>query len=507
MALTRTGADFLASLRNGRSVYLDGQRVADVQTHPAFATGARSVAGLYDVANDPANRDLMTFPSERDGRPVNKCFLIPRNRDDLVARRMAHKRWSDQTYGLLGRSPDHVAGFLSGFAGSTAYFAQGGAQFAENVRRFYEKAADEDLYVAYAIIHPTIDRSRPAHQQPEPNLYASVLKEVDGGVIIRGAQMLATGAVYADYAYISVIGPLRPGDEDYALSFVVPTGVDGLKIYVRRPYSVGPTSVYDYPLSSRFDETDALLVFDDVFVPWESFFVYRDRDLTAGQFTRTAAHVLGNTQAQIRFWSKLQFLVGLVKRISDRNGQSERMEVQAEIGNLAARAALVEGLILAAEEKSIVDEYGVARPSADMVYANQTLQSSIYPEVVMAARQMMGGSLIQLPSSVEDLRAAETSADMRRYVRWPHADVEERVKLLKLLWDLTGSEFGSRHVQYEMFYAGQPTVVQTKEYRAYDWAAAELLVDACLESYDARTEDAAPMKSETNALNSRGCSR
>src|SRR5206468_11814964 len=138
-------------------------------------------------------------------------------------------------------------------------------------------------------------------------------------------------------------------------------------------------------------------------------------------------------------------------------------------------AALVEGLILAAEEKCVVDAYGVVRPGPDMVYANQTLQSSIYPEMVLAARALMGGGLIQLPSSVHDLLSSETAADVERYVRWPQATAEERVKLMKLLWDLTGSEFASRHVQYEMFYAGQPSVVKVKEYLAYDWAAAERL--------------------------------
>lgn len=221
-----------------------------------------------------------------------------------------------------------------------------------------------------------------------------------------------------------------------------------------------------------------------MFVPWENFFVYRNLDLAFGQFNRTAAHVLGNTQAQIRFWSKLQFLAGLVKRIADRNGQSEKMDVQSQIGDLATRAALVEGLILAAEDKCIVDAYGVAWPSPDMVYANQTLQSTIWPEMVMLARDIMGGSLIQLPSSVADLLSAETSPAIRRYVRWRDADAEERTKLPKLLWDLIGSEFGSRHVQYEMFYAGQPSVVKTKAYRAYDWAFAERLVDQCLNSYD-----------------------
>jgi 4-hydroxyphenylacetate 3-monooxygenase len=478
--MTRSGSDFLASLDNGRAVYLDGERVTDVRTHPALAAGACSVARLYDVAHDPANRELMTFPSPLDGRALNRCFQIPRGRDDLVARRKAHKRWADETYGLLGRSPDHVPGFLAGFAGSTGFFGPR----EENVRRFHERAAHDDLYVAYAIVHPTIDRSKPAHQQAEPNLYASVLREEDGGAVIRGAQMLATGGVYADFILTSVIVPLRPGDEDYALSFVVPTGAPGLKIYTRRPYATNATSVFDYPLSSRLDETDSLVVFDDVFVPWEDFFVYRDVELTAGQFTQTAAHVLGNTQAQIRFWSKLQFLVALAKRIADRSGQSARMEVQAQLGNLAARAALVEGLLLAAEQKCIVDEYGVARPGPDMVYANQTLQSTIYPEMVLAAREMLGGSLIQLPSAASDLLSSVTAPDLQRYVRWPAAEAEERVKLIKLLWDLTGSEFAGRHVQYELFYAGQPAVVQAKSYRWYDWPSAESLLDACLASYD-----------------------
>ena len=118
----------------------------------------------------------------------------------------------------------------------------------------------------------------------------------------------------SDYVLLTVILPLRPGDEDYAISCVVPNGAPGLKLYPRRPYALGTTSVFDYPLSSRFDETDSLVVFDDVLVPWEDVFIYKNIDLTAGQFSVTAAHVLGNTQSHIRSWAKLQFLVGLVKR-------------------------------------------------------------------------------------------------------------------------------------------------------------------------------------------------
>ncbi|HZS02500.1 MAG TPA: 4-hydroxyphenylacetate 3-hydroxylase N-terminal domain-containing protein [Chloroflexota bacterium] len=485
--MTRSGAEYLAGLRNDRAVYLNGERVGDVTTHPAFAEAARSVAALYDLAHDPANRAVMTFPSPRDGRPVNKSWLVPRTRDDLTARRVAIKRTADRSYGLLGRSPDHVASFFAGFAGALDFFARGGQQFADNLARFYAKACDEDLYLSYAIVQPSIDRAKPAHQQPEPYLYAGVAGERDGGIVLRGAQMLATGGPISDWVLVTVILPLRPGDEDYAFSVVVPLDAPGLKLYCRRPYAIGPTSVFDYPLSTRFDEMDALVVLDDVFVPWEHVFVYKNLELTAGQFGVTSAHVLGNTQAHIRSWAKLQFLAGLVRRIAERGGTLARPDVLANLGDLATRVSLVEGLIMAAEAQAAPDPFGVMRPCDAYLYASQVLQQAMYPEIMMQVRGLMGGSVIQLPSAAQDLLAPETAADVNRYVRWPAAGGEERVKLLKLLWDLVGSEFGSRHLQYEMFYAGEPNAIKGREYRSFDWAAAERLVDHCLQSYDLRT--------------------
>src|SRR5262245_55858785 len=175
--MTRSGDDYVRGLRDGRTVLLDGARVADVTTHPAFAAAVRTVARLYDLAHDPANRHVMTHPSPRDGRPINTAWLIPRTRDDLAARRRAIKAFADASYGFLGRSHDHVASFIAGFAGSPAFYARGGQRYADNLLRFAARAADEDLYVSYVIVHPAIDRARPAHQQAEPYLYAGVAAE------------------------------------------------------------------------------------------------------------------------------------------------------------------------------------------------------------------------------------------------------------------------------------------------------------------------------------------
>ncbi|MGZ8530560.1 MAG: 4-hydroxyphenylacetate 3-hydroxylase family protein [Candidatus Binatia bacterium] len=482
--MTRSGDDYMRALRDGRTVLVNGERVADVTAHPAFAGAIRTVARLYDLADDPVNRELMTYPSPRDGRPVNMAWLVPRTREDLAARRRAIKFWADASYGFLGRSPDHVSSFFAGFAGSPEFYARGGQRFSDNLLRFAAKAADEDLYLSYVIVHPTIDRAKPAHQQSEPYLYAGAAAESAGGIVIRGAQMLGTGAVMSDYIFVTVILPLKPGDEDYAISCVVPNGAPGLKLFPRRPYALGVSSLFDYPLSSRFDESDALVVFDDVFVPWDDVFIYKNIELTAGQFSATAAHVLGNTQSHLRSLAKLQFLVGLVKRCMDLSGRAAVSESAAQLGDLATRVSIVEGMILGAESAAEPDPFGVMRPKDSLLYASQVYQQAMYPALLNQIRGLLGGSLIQLPASVDELRAPASAADIERYVRWPHAGAVERVKLLKLLWDAVGSEFASRHLQYEMFYAGEPPAIQLREFRNFDWAAAEELVDKCLASYD-----------------------
>jgi 4-hydroxyphenylacetate 3-monooxygenase len=173
----RTGTEYLRSLNDGRRVFVDGEKVADVTKHLAFREAARSVAQLYDIAAAPEMRDRMTFPSPKTGGPVLRAFQIPRSHADLRARRLFSETWAEATFGLMGRSPDHVASFFSGYAAVPSVFAVGGQQFADNVVAFYEFIRDNHLYLSYAIVPPQIDRSKPAHKQSDPTLYAGVVKE------------------------------------------------------------------------------------------------------------------------------------------------------------------------------------------------------------------------------------------------------------------------------------------------------------------------------------------
>ena len=481
----RSGNDYLRSIAgDGRHVFIDGAGAGDVTTHPAFREAAASIARLYDVVADPANRELLTYPSPATGEPVNRAYMIPRSSDDLTLRRKALWRLSEESFGYMGRTPEHVAGFFAAFAGAPSTWARTEPRFYQNVVRFYERMRDESLYVAYTIVPPQIDRSKPAHKQEDPTLYAGVVDENADGIIIKGAQMLGTGAAISDYIHLSCIHPLAPGDENYAISVAIPCNAPGVKIYSRRSYAEGATSMFDYPLSTRFDETDSLLVYDNVFVPWENVFIYKDLALTRASFFETAAHALGNNQAQIRFAVKMKFVTGLVRRVAETTGSIAIPPVQSALGDIAAIAALVEGLVIAQEAHCTIDADGLARPGAQELYSQMVLQPELHNRMLAAVRDLVGGGVIQLPSSVADFTNPAIAADVERYIQSPGTPALERVKLMKLVWDAIGSEFAGRHAQYEMFYAGAPFVTKGHMFRNYDFAGASALVQRALDGYD-----------------------
>lgn len=475
----RTGKDYLAALADNRTVYLDGKPVDDVVSHEAFAPIASTIAELYDLTVERA---------AAQGRRTNPIFEIPRTHADLVAFREEAEAWAKHTHGWVGRSPDHVAAFLSGFAAHPEAFTAEQRDLSANVLAYQRKVAEQQLYLSYAIIPPQVSRATTAHGWEGEFIQAGVAEQRSDGIVIRGAQMLATGGAVADEIFVSCIKPLSAEDADFAVSFAVPVGADGLKLYCRRPYAPSATSSYDYPLSTRYDETDALLVFDDVFIPWDRVFVYRDVDGLRRQFFDTGAHVLGNWQAQIRFAVKLRFLAGLARKVAAVNGVDKFPGVVEKLGELASLTSLVESGVLAAEYTAEPDSAGLWRPGGRAVYGAMGLQSEFYPRVLAILRDLVGGGVLQVPSSVDDMRSPESRADIDRYVQSPAAPAEQRVKLVKLAWDAVGSEFGGRHHQYEMFYAGAPFVVKGYAFRNYDFTDSVHEVESFLDSYEIPAE-------------------
>jgi 4-hydroxyphenylacetate 3-monooxygenase len=476
----RTGADYLRSLNDGRQVYLDGERVENVAGHPAYRAAARSLARLFDIAAAPEHRELMTFPSPKTGAPVLRAYQIPHTHADLRARRLFSETWAEATFGLMGRTLDHVAGFFCGYAAVPRLFAAAGQQFANNVVAFYERARDEHLYLSYAIVPPQIDRSKPAHKQSDPTLHAGVVKERDDGIVISGAQQLATGGIFSDFLHLSCIHPLQPGDENYANGLVVPINAPGLKLYSRRAFAHAGTNAFDYPLTSRFDESDSYVIFDNVFVPWEHVYIYRNLEICRDQWWKTPSHLYGNHQAQVRYVTKLRFMTGLAKKMNEMTGNDAQPPVQIVMGELASLVSVYEAMLLAHEVAATIDADGVLWPSRTTLYSAMALQSELNGRMLEIIRELSGSAMITLPSSRADFDNPDMARDIERYMRSGSMDARSRVALMRLVWDFLGSEFGSRHQQYEKFYGGASFLVKQNVNRCYDYQRAKALVDAAL---------------------------
>ena len=359
-------------------------------------------------------------------------------------------------------------------------FAASGKEFADNVVNFYKFLRENHLYVAYAIVPPQINRSKPAHQQSDPTLYAGVVKETDSGIVISGGQQLASGGIYADFLHVSCIHPLQSGDENYALSVAVPLDAPGIKLYPRRAYPLHATNEKDYPLTNRFDETDRFIVFDNVHVPWEHVFAFRNIELCRDQWWKTPAHLYGNLQAQARYAVKLRFLAGIAKRINEAIGIDASPPHCIALGELVSYASIVEGMVRAQEVMAEHDEEGALWPSKTALYSVMALQSEINPRVFEIVREMTGSAMITVPSSSADFDNLEAAADIERYYQSASLPARERIELMRLAWDFIGSEFANHHHQYEKFYGGSSSVIKMNMFRTYDFERASTLVDSAL---------------------------
>jgi 4-hydroxyphenylacetate 3-monooxygenase len=351
---------------------------------------------------------------------------------------------------------------------------------------YFDYASKSDLFLTYVIINPQAERGKAWSEQDE-DLVARVVDEDSVGITLRGAKMLGTSSIMANEVFVANLQPLKPGEEDLAFSCAVPMNAKGLRVLSRKSYEAHAVSVYDNPISARFDENDALVYFDDVKVPWDRVFVYRDPDMCRAQFHDTQGHAYQNYQAQIRLSVKIAFLAGIARRVTEAIGTTKMPPVAEQLGMLAAQVGMVNSMLSGMEASgSQLGEWYV--PNKHFMYSAQVLTQDLYPQVVRTIRDLAGGALIMLPSSVEDFGNPELAAIINKTQRSASMDPEHKVKFLKAAWDAIGSEFGSRHTQYEMFYAGARFVTCGHSFRSFDWNNATGLVDRLLSTYDLKSE-------------------
>lgn len=273
LVLPFTGAEYLSSLEDDREVWIYGERVKSVLTHPAFGNTARMIARLYDALHDPQKKSILTCDTDTSsGTFTHRFFRASKSSEELVATRDAIAEWARMTYGWMGRSPDYKASFLSTLGANADFYAP----YADNARRWYQQAQDRVLYMNHAIVDPPVDRHLPWSEAAN-DVRIKVEKETDAGLIVSGAKTVATNAAVTQYSLIAQTAPVE--NKEQALVFVLPMNAPGVKLFCRPSYQMMAQAIgspFDYPLSSRLDENDTILVCDQTLIPWENVFVYGD---------------------------------------------------------------------------------------------------------------------------------------------------------------------------------------------------------------------------------------
>ena len=351
--------------------------------------------------------------------------------------------WNELHYGFLGRSPDHVASTMAGLYMGLDTFENYDPVRAGALADYYRYARDNDLFLTYTIINPQGDKTRQAHDQPDEFMTMRVLDRDTQGIVVKGAKMLGTSCLMADEVFVSCIQPLGNGDEPYAVSCVVPMNAEGLTLMSRKSYEGAAHSVFDNPLSSRYDENDALLYFDEVKIPWERVFVVDDPGMCQRQFHDTPCYRFEEYQAIVRLMVKLRFLVALARRITEVNGTVAIPSVRETLGELASEAATVEAFVKAIEVNGGLDHNGYYVPDLAMITTAQVVTQRMYPRLIAEIRNLAGGGMIMLPSGIEDFEDPQLRSYIHATQKSPLVDPFDRVKFFKLAWDAVGSEFAS----------------------------------------------------------------
>ena len=439
----RTGAQYIDGLHDDRSIWVDGERVSDVTDYPGFTGSLKGLAGYFDWQHSHANECLS------DGENIS--HRIPRCLDDLSRRHVGLERLARYSAGMLGRTPDYVNVTFAGFAGQPGIWKQAGNdQGYENLIAFQREAAERDLALTHTIIHPIVDKRVRDYEGENGRLALNKVDETAESIVVSGARILATLGPFADELTVYTGHPIPTDQPELALAFSVPMNAPGLKVICRDHYGVN-SGGFDRPFSSRFDEQDAFIVFDEVEIPKCRVFC----DGLPEVYNSALGHGwTGNImqQTSIRAQVKLEFAYELATRMAVATGQNERPDVAQLLGELWSYAELTRSAVHTAESQAF--DYGdgawfcderpfvALRPTMPgwMVRANEILK-------------LIGSHNLLATPAAADFDDEELKPILDKYLKGAAGmNAKDRSRLFRTAWDFVGSALGGRTELYERFY-------------------------------------------------------
>ena len=449
----RRGAQVLERLRtNPPNLWYDGRPVEDPTTHPAIRHGIESLAALYDLQWVQPEVTLCDSPTS--GAKVGRTFLIPRTDAELRSISRAMKVRSDANFGMMGRLPDYLNRAMAGYASGSAFLGEADPRFGENARRYFEHLRENDLSLTHTLITPQANRSVGTSRQADPFLAARVKEETADGLVIQGCRMLAT-LPFADELMVFPSTLLKNQEEDapYAFGFCLPTNTPGLKFLCRESLDYG-RSRYDHPFGSRFEELDSVVIFEDVFVPWDRVLLYRDVARCNAAYARTGALACMTHQVVVKNLAKTEYLLGLASLLAHAIAIESFQHIQEKLAEIWVNMETMRAFLRAAEADAALDEYGMLRPAWDPLDAARNLYPRLYPRMVEIIQQMGASGLVAMPAEA-DVRGP-MAEEIERYFQSARAEAHDRIPLFRLAWDTAVSAFASRQVLYERFFFGDP---------------------------------------------------
>jgi 4-hydroxyphenylacetate 3-monooxygenase len=461
----RTGLELLETLRgDGREVWIDGERVADVTADPRFAGAARTLAELYDMPEEDGD---LSYTSPTKGDSARLCWMEPQSPADLTAKRGMFKRWADHTGGMFVRSPDFLAVMASSFASAESVL---GKDFGGNARTCYEAAREADLAMSHTLITPQVDRSKSVDAQ-DHDIAARIVRETDDGMVLSGARMLATLSPFCDELLVMPAPSYPLPDTDkgraYAYAAYVPVGTPGLKLICRPSLAPqGAGSPMDWPLAARFDEMDAMVVFDEVLVPWERVFIFRDIDVCNAVYRESFAATQMAHQYVTKDLAKAEFMLGVALSVARAAKADEFLHVQNMLAELINMAETVRACLVASEANAGTTPFGTALPDRWPLEAMRFNFPTMFRRACDIVQNIGAGGLMMVPSAAE--LSGKLSDDVARYAQAANASATERVNLFRLAVDASTSGFAGRQQLYERYFAGDPVRAAAILFKSYD---------------------------------------
>lgn len=445
-------------------IWIKGEKITDrLSNHPAYKGAIKTKASLYDLQLHPEIAEKMTYLSPLTNNRVGLSYLCPKTKEDLEKRRLMMAEWALATNGMMGRTPDYMNTALMSIAASSSILKEQDPEFAKNLYAFYETARENDLSFTHSFINPQVNRSSNYQEETLQPIAAKIVKKTSEGLIIDGARLLATeGGMTDEVLIFPSAGKFT--DEEYAYAFSIPSNTKGLSFICRESFHQGE-SAFNYPLSSRFDEMDTLLVFDNVLVPWERVFFYHRQDLSNKLFQNSCFIPQALHQVVNRQTVKSQFILGMAQLLVQTLNVSEYQHIQSKISEIIIGVETMQALLERSEKNAEHDEWGTIRPSVHPLYSAVCLFPTLYPRFTEILQLIGAGGFMSLPAE-EDF-ASGISENLHHYLQSASYNASDRTKIFRLAWDTTMSAFGTRQTQYERFFFGDPIRVSSNLYWNY----------------------------------------